>query len=117
MVRRVEFSAIVRTIGGVPVLEVGGEIDLATSERFREALGEAVSENGGGLLIVDLTGVRFMGADGGSVLEESTEEFRENGGEIRLAVSSHEVKTVLRLTGAEDRFTLYPDAFSAANEG
>lgn len=115
MVRRVEFSAAVRTVGGVPVLQIAGEIDLATAERFRAALRESVSENGG-LLIVDLTGVRFMGADGGYVLEESTEEFRREGGEIRVAANSHEVRTVLRLTGAGDRLAVYPDAFSAAND-
>lgn len=117
MVRRVEFSAIIRTIQGVPVLEASGEIDLASAGRFRTVLYEATSQNGGRLLVVDLTGVKFMGVEGTRELVESTRLFREGGGEVRIAAQSKEVDLVLRLTGMELYFSIYPDAFSAANGG
>lgn len=117
MVRRVEFSAIVRTIQGVPVLETSGEIDLATADRFRAALREAAHQNGLGLLVVDLTGVKFLSVEGVRALLEGTSQFREGGGEIRLAARPEEVELALRVTGMDLRFVIYPDAFSATTGG
>lgn len=118
MVRRVEFSALIRTIGGAPVLEVSGEIDMATVDRFRAALREATSRNDRGLLVVDLTGVKFMGVEGSRAIFESTRRFRNGGGEVKVvAKPAEEVELALRLMGMDRYFAIYPDVFSAANDG
>jgi anti-sigma B factor antagonist len=45
-----------------PVLEVSGEIDMATADELRQQLGRALADDP--RLVVDLGGVTFMGAAG-----------------------------------------------------
>lgn len=53
---RVPFSARVREISEVPVLEVSGEVCLVTARKFREALEEAVAAGRSGRpVVVDLS--------------------------------------------------------------
>jgi anti-sigma B factor antagonist len=51
--------------GGLVVTAVG-EIDMSNADRFRDALGQAVSDDG--RLVVDLTGVEYLDSAGVRVL-------------------------------------------------
>jgi anti-anti-sigma factor len=68
---------------GVVVVHVAGEIDMATTPAFVERL-LPVAETGTGDLVVDLTGVTFMGAAGLHALEELQSSLRRR--DARLAV-------------------------------
>jgi anti-sigma B factor antagonist len=56
--------------GNGVVCEVAGEIDLLTAGQFRTGLGQAVLDKSS-VLVVDLSGVTFLGSMGVSVLVEA----------------------------------------------
>lgn len=81
------FSALVGTSHGVPVVEVRGEVDLATTPRLVEAIGVAGSRlDGRPLLVVDLRGIEFIDAYGVRILLEEARAMEGLGGELRLVV-------------------------------
>lgn len=90
------FSALVGTSQGVPVVEVRGEVDLATVPRLLEAIGIAGARlDGRPLLIVDLRAVDFIDAYGVRVLVEEAQAMESLGGELRLVIP--EIGSVARL--------------------
>lgn len=81
------FSALVRSDQSVPVVEVRGEIDLATVPRLLEAIGVAGSRmDGRPLLVVDLRETEFLDVTGLRTLLEEARAMRGLGGELRLVV-------------------------------
>lgn len=61
-------ATLVQEEGGTPILSVFGEIDLNTVHDLIILMLKAVAEAGeGGSVIVDLSGVEFMGLSGHSV--------------------------------------------------
>lgn len=90
------FSALVGTSQGVPVVEVRGEVDLATVPRLLEAIGIAGARlDGRPLLIVDLRGIELIDAYGVRVLVEEARAMEGLGGELRLLIP--EIGSVARL--------------------
>lgn len=65
-----------RSAEGDLVLTAIGEIDLSTVEPFAEALGKAVTESGGGKVVVDLSGVEYLDSAGVTVLFPHAENIR-----------------------------------------
>lgn len=90
------FSALIGTSQRVPVVEVRGEVDLATLPRLLEAIGLAGSRlDGRPLLIVDLRAVELIDAYGVRVLVEEARAMEGLGGELRLVIP--EIGSVARL--------------------
>jgi anti-sigma B factor antagonist len=85
--------------GLVPVLEVGGELDLATVPRLRDALVRFLGEHAGQPVVVDLGGVLFIDSTGLGVLVGAQRRARAHAGEILLVVPERltELFTVTRL--------------------
>lgn len=81
------FSAPVRDDRGVPVVEVYGEVDLATVPELLEAIGVAGARmNGIPLAVVDLRGAEFIDVTGVRNLAEQAQAMRKLGGDLRLVV-------------------------------
>lgn len=97
------FSASVGSDGGVPVVEVRGEIDLATVPKLLEAIGIAGSRlDGRPLIFVDLGQVRFIDVYGTRTLVQESQAMHELGGELRLVIPrGGPVARVFELLGVE----------------
>lgn len=81
------FSALVSISHSVPVVQVRGEVDLATVPRLLEAIGMAGSQlDGRPILVVDLRETAFMDVTGVSNLIEQAQAMEGLGGELRIVV-------------------------------
>lgn len=104
----------VHEVGGVPVVEAAGELDLETAGSFEAALSRALEANAE-RVIVDLTSVTFMDSSGVNALMSRTRSFREAGGAVPLAVGGEQQAfKVLRICGLDRLLGVHPDAESAA---
>jgi anti-sigma B factor antagonist len=93
--------------GRVCVVHVAGEVDVYTSPALKAALIDATSD-GCTTVIVDLGSVPFIDSSGLGVLVGALRRIRESEGEMRV-VSGHEtVVKIMRITGLDRVFSLYP---------
>ena len=72
------------TAGTHPVLQVSGEIDLATLPTFRDHLHRAVDEHRGARIWVDLDGVTALDDSGLGMLLGAAARAREANGDLAL---------------------------------
>jgi anti-sigma B factor antagonist len=91
----------------VCVVHVAGEVDVYTSPSLKAALIDAMSE-GCPLVIADLGKVPFIDSSGLGVLVGALRRAREAGGELRLVSDDDAVVKILRITGLDRVFSLYP---------
>ncbi|HXW33962.1 MAG TPA: STAS domain-containing protein [Acidimicrobiales bacterium] len=91
---------------GVPVLSVGGEIDVYTAPRLREHLLE-LALGGTNRAVVDLTDVTFVDSTGLGVLVSGLKRFREAGGDLVLVVVQPQILKVFEITGLSDVFRIH----------
>lgn len=110
------FVTLVHETDGVPVVKASGELDLLTTDRFRDALEEAVG-SASDVLVVDLSGVEFMDSCGVNSLVGATRRFMEEGGTVRIVTRGSPAARTLRVTGLDRVFEVYPDVGSAAGRG
>ncbi len=93
--------------GVFTVVEVAGEIDLATAGLVAEHLDAATA----GLepdVLVDLRGVDFFDCSGLRVLCRADNRARERGGRLRVVLDEPRLRRLLRATGLWDRFPPLP---------
>ena len=109
-VERIGFSAPVgRAASGLPVVEVRGDIDLATVPELLSAIGVACSRlNGQPVAYVDLREAEFIDVYGVRTLVEQAQAMWELGGELRLVVPERgPVARAFGLLGVECVLELY----------
>jgi anti-sigma B factor antagonist len=106
----------VHVVGKLPVFELSGSLDIATSPTVRASLLEA-SARGDHRLIVDLTNVEFLDSTGLGALIGAQRRAREFGGELRLVVKEGQIVRLLRITGLLKIFAVYPTLDDAVREG
>jgi len=94
------------------VLEVVGELDLATGPELQARLA-ALIDSGVREVVLDLTEVSFLDSSGLSVLVTAMKRLRAGGGTLRLAGCQSQVQTILELTALSRVFPLYPTAAAA----
>jgi anti-anti-sigma factor len=97
-----------RTAGpgeGVAVLELGGELDLAVSGRFRELV-DGVLADGSRLVVADLTAVEFMDSTMLRELLRAHRALDEGGARLVIAGVQPTVRRLLDLTGTVEVFEL-----------
>ncbi len=97
---------------GVAVLDVRGEIDVATSPELQEILVELIGR-GPELLIVNLTDVSFIDSTGLGVLVGAVRDVRAGGGDLRLVVTEPHIMKLLELTGLDEVFSVVSNASDA----
>jgi anti-sigma B factor antagonist len=84
------------------LLTLAGEVDMLTAPRLESALGRALDGSAGGvqLVVVDLTGVGFLGSDGLEVLSRAAGSARERGRRVRVvAEAGQQVRRPIDLSG------------------
>jgi anti-sigma B factor antagonist len=90
---------------GVPVVaEIGGEIDIASAPRLREALLLAIRRHGPEIR-VDLRGVTFLDCSGVNVLLATERRARLEGGRMHVVRPSPQAGRVIRLLGLQHVLT------------
>lgn len=91
--------------GQAVVIEVSGELDLASSPGLEQELERHVN-SGTELLIVDLRRLEFMDSTGLSVLVRAHQQAVEAGRRFAVVRGPQQVQRLLSLTGVADRLTL-----------
>ncbi|KZS57430.1 anti-anti-sigma factor [Mycobacterium kansasii] len=103
---------------GVAVLSIGGEIDLVTAPALEEAIGGVVAENPAAL-IIDLSGVEFLGSVGLKILA-ATHEKLGGAAEFGVVARGPATRRPIHLTGLDKTFSLYPtldEALTGVRDG
>lgn len=97
----------------VTVVSPTGEVDTATAGPLRAAIGEQVAA-GAVHVVLDLSGVEFMGSAGLALLIAEREAAIARDGQLRLAGVPRTAGRALSLTGLAELFDTYPDVEAAA---
>jgi anti-sigma B factor antagonist len=93
------------------VLSLAGELDLAAAPVLQEQLDRAV--RGGGVVVVDLSGLPFIDSSGLHMLVGAERQLRASGGQLVLVRGQRAVHRVFELTGL-DRYFAWCDFPPAA---
>ena len=93
--------------GGVPIVSVSGEIDVATAPGLREQLQGLVAACHA-TVVVDLLGVTFLDSTALGVLVGALKRCREAGGDLRLVIAEPRILKVFEITGLTEVFTITP---------
>lgn len=112
------FAATVVDRGGVPVVEVRGELDLQSAPQLWEKLSEASGRTGEPPHVVaDLGEVTFMDSSGLGVLIGHRNKLKEAGGDLWLSTGREDAVTrVIEVTGLGDSFRTTPTVQQAVTE-
>ena len=93
--------------GDWSVVEVGGEIDVATAPRLREQLITLVNAQRY-RIVVSLEAVDFIDSTGLGVLISGLKRVRTHGGEFALVCTEQRILKVFEITGLLAVFNVYP---------
>ena len=92
--------------GDRTVVVVGGEIDVYTAPKLREALVELVNA-GRYQLIVDVESVDFLDSTGLGVLVGGLKRVRANDGNLRVVCTQERLLKIFRITGLGKVFAIH----------
>ncbi|MFE9960514.1 STAS domain-containing protein [Micromonospora sp. NPDC005299] len=102
----------VRPGRGCTVVEVRGEVDMATAPQLREGLQRLV-DAGDRQVVVDMAEVGFIDSSALGALVVIFKSLRDVGGRLRLAAVQPAVRSVLRVTSVDRAIDVY-DSVQAA---
>ena len=92
--------------GGSTVVAARGEVDVATAPALRDGIDKAV-DDGGGAVVVDLTGVTFIDSTGLGVLIGGRKRCIDAGRELRVVVTEPRILKVFEITGLTELFAIH----------
>jgi anti-anti-sigma factor len=91
---------------GVVVASVSGELDMLTAPRLRAVVTAEVADCA--VLVIDLSGVSFLGSAGLAVLVEASHEAARRQVELRVVATGRTVRRPLEITGLDEVLTTFP---------
>ena len=97
---------------GVTVLAVGGELDLGSSPRLRDAALKRLLA-GDRCLVLDFTGLEFIDSTGLGAVVAVLKRARTLGADLRLVISRERVLAPFRVTGVDGLLPIH-DRLEAA---
>jgi len=100
------------------VLALNGEIDMATEDRFQEAVTEALITQPHGRVVLDCTELRFIDSSGLRVLIRAHKTAKEQQALMAIAAPIHRVMQTLRVTSLDPRIPVFDtvtEALTAPN--
>ena len=98
--------------GGVPVVSVIGEVDLATAPVLERTLRDA-AEAQTGEVIVDLTCCSFLDSRGLTALLATSKRLAHSDRSLGLVLSNPNVLRIFEITGFDQIFEIYPSLGAA----
>ncbi|MCX4649532.1 STAS domain-containing protein [Streptomyces sp. NPDC055059] len=107
-----EFAISHRDEKGWAVVEVHGEVDVATVPRIREYVSACI-EGGRHRLIVDLAGVSFMDSTGLGLFVRIGKLIRTHAGDLRLVITNPGVLQIFHITNLHRSLQIYDSAEAA----
>lgn len=107
-----DLSLDARETEGRTILEVGGEIDVYTAPKLRDAISDLVAE-GKYHLVVDMEKVDFLDSTGLGVLVGGLKKVRGHGGTMQLICTQERLLKIFRITGLAKVFTIHDNQESA----
>lgn len=100
-----DFAVDVKTdVAGAALIQVTGEVDLATSGELEAALERT---DPGGRIVIDLTECDFLDSSGVRVLLTGATRSESEGGRVVLVAPDPKIRRVLELTGVEDTVAVH----------
>jgi anti-sigma B factor antagonist len=105
---------------GVPVLTLGGEMDLATLPRLRMHLSRLAADHPGTTVLVDLDGVTAIDDTGLGALVGGLSRAVATGGDLQLVCSSERLLEQLRTCRLDRVFEIHAtlaDALGRSSDG
>ncbi len=101
-----DLTLATREVDGRAVVAVGGEIDVYTAPRLREAIVAAV-DAGHTRLIVDVRKVDFLDSTGLGVLVGALKRVRADGGSLDILCTQERILKIFEITGLDKVFGLH----------
>lgn len=105
-----------RTDPPFEIIEVGGEIDVYTAPRLREAVVDAVAD-GALRLIIDVEKVEFLDSTGLGVLVGALKRVRADGGSLDIVCTHERILKIFEITGLDKVFGLHGSIDEARTAG
>ncbi len=111
-----ELSVSASTVEPFELIEVGGEVDVYTAPKLREAIVAAV-DRGHHRLIIDVQKVDFLDSTGLGVLVGALKRVRADGGSLDIVCTQERILKIFEITGLDKVFGLHEtvDAARAAH--
>ena len=99
---------------GAVVLSVSGEVDLLTADEFAKRLTDAAARPTR-IVVVDLSGVQFLGSVALSALISTAETTRADGVELRIVARERIILRPLEITGINHDLHVFGTVEDALN--
>ncbi|MGZ3498232.1 MAG: STAS domain-containing protein [Vulcanimicrobiaceae bacterium] len=94
------------------VVDLNGEIDVYTSPKVKDAVGDLI-DKGHYNLVINLEKVRYIDSTGLGVLIGGLKRVREHGGTVNLVCTNPQIKKIFDITGLVKIFGIYDDEDAA----
>lgn len=104
-----------KQVGDWEVLQVQGEIDMATAPSLRQQL-MSLSTQGATQVILDLEGVDFIDSTGLGVMVGAVKRLRSADGELRVACQRQNLIELFEITRLTNVFRVFATVEEAAAE-
>ena len=101
-----DLSLTTRDEGDRTVVAVGGEIDVYTAPKLREAIVTAI-DAGHTRLIIDVENVAFLDSTGLGVLVGALKRVRADGGSLDIVCTHERILKIFGITGLDKVFGLH----------
>ena len=101
--------------GDAIVYTLKGSLDFETAPSLRAALIEAADE-GKHDIVVDLTHLEFLDSSGLGALIGAHKRALENGGRVRLIITSGPIERLFEITGLMKVLAVYPSTEAALED-
>src|SRR5580692_1923057 len=98
--------------GDCYVVDLSGEIDVYTSPKVKDAIGDLI-DRGVYHLVINLEKVRYIDSTGLGVLIGGLKRVREHGGSVNLVCSNPQIRKIFDITGLVKIFGIFDNEDAA----
>ncbi|MFB7576782.1 STAS domain-containing protein [Streptomyces sp. NPDC056165] len=98
------------------VVEIGGDVDVATVPHIREYVAHRIMAEGRHRLIIDLTRVRFIDSTGLGTLVAIRKWIQARAGDLRLVLTNPDVLRIFRITSLRRVFPIHESVETALSD-